>query len=253
MTFLEGFPTVRIKKNGSKSLRENIVEALEETIYSGYFPPGFRLIESELADKLKISRTPVREALLQLESKGLVKILPNKGAVVAIRSVDEIGEIYIIFGALAGAAASLSVECIDEDGIRQMESCITKMAMNKEKMDRKEWFVLNNEFHSLFLKPCRKEFLLGLIKNYTKQVGRYWYLLLSHPSNVESFSDHHRSIFEAFKSRDSKLARDAVENHIRSFGEIVVESLRSISSLQFDYPNQLGGGKLSSYWAGDQY
>jgi len=253
MIYIEGLPNIKIRKNDTKSLRVKIVETLEDAIYSGYFPPGFRLVESQLANQLRISRTPMREALLQLESKGLVKILPNKGAVVAVHSIEEIGEIYIIFGSLSGTAASLSVDLISETEIEQIEACITKMEIGRNKIDRKEWFALNNEFHSLFLKPCRKDLLLRLIKNYTKQVGRYWYLLLSDPSNVELFSAQHRAILEAFKSKNPKMAKENVENHIKYFGEIVVENLRSISPFQFDYSNQSDEGLIfSAYRTQDQ-
>lgn len=139
MIFLEEFPSIKIKN--ANSLRENVTRILEEAIYSGYMPPGLRLIESELASKLKISRTPVREAILQLESEGLVKMIPNKGAFVNIFSIDEIDEIYIIFGALSGVAASLSVENISDDELKKMEACIGKMEVSKDNINRREYFL----------------------------------------------------------------------------------------------------------------
>jgi len=218
-------PNVKIEKNDAKSLRESIVRFLEEAIYSGYFPPGLRLIESQLASKLEISRTPVREAILQLQSQGLVKILPNKGAIVSMYSLEEVEETYIIFGSLAGVAASLSVELISDDEIKEMETLIAKM---ENEDNKREWFTFNNQFHSTFLRPCKRKILLKSIKNYTKQVGRYWYLLFTHPSYSKVFNEDHKGILEAFKLRNSKMARERVEDHIRYFGKVVVESLRSI-------------------------
>lgn len=229
MIFLEEFSGLKIEKNDAKSLREAIVKWLEDAIYSGLLPPGSRLVESQLATKLEISRTPVREAILQLESEGLVKIIPNKGAVVNIYSIDEIYEIYMIFGALSGIAASLSVEVINEDELEKMEACVAKMEISKNNINRREWFIQNNEFHSSFIKPCGKKILLKLIKNYTKQVGRYWYLMLSYPGSIHLFHQEHKEILEAFKLRDSKMVRERIENHVTSFGRIVVESLKSIS------------------------
>ncbi len=234
------FGNIRISKSNSKSLRDYIIKVITENIYSGALPPGSRLVESELANKFQISRTPVREAILQLESEGLVKTIPNRGAVVNIYSVDEIDEIYIIFGVLEGMAASLSVEFINEEELNQMESYIAQMEINKQNKDRKEWFMNNNKFHSTFLKPCRKKKLLRLIKNYTTQIGRYWYLLLSHPENMDVFAEDHKRILEAFKSRNSNVAREQVENHVRSFGRIVVDSLRTISPIELGYPISKG-------------
>jgi DNA-binding GntR family transcriptional regulator len=236
MIFFNEIPNIKFDKNDAKSLRENISKMLEEAIYSGYLPPGSRIIESQIANKLEISRTPVREAILQLESEGLVKTITNKGAFVSIYSIDEIDEIYIIFGALSGVAASISLEAIDESGLKQMETCIAKMEVSKNNINRREWFMQNNDFHRAFIKPCKKKVLLKLIKNYTKQVGRYWYLMLSYPGSIELFHREHKDILEAFKLKKPKMVRELVESHVRSFGKIVIESLRSISPSELEYP-----------------
>lgn len=222
------------KING-RSRRERILGVLRESVYSGLLPPGSKLVESQLANEFKTSRTPIREAILQLESEGIIKILPNKGAVVNILSIDEVEEIYIIFGALSGTAAGLSVQLVSDNDIEKMETCVVKMEAIRDNDDRREYFILNNEFHSAFLKPCGKRLLLKLINNYTKQVGRYWYLLLSHTKNMELFSEEHRDILKAFKLRDPKMVKERVETHIRSFGNIVVQNLKSISTFESIY------------------
>jgi DNA-binding GntR family transcriptional regulator len=243
MPFLDEFSVIRIDK--SKSLRENILRWVEECIFSGYFPPGLRLIESELAEHLKISRTPIREAILQLETKGLVKVIPNKGAVVMTYSIAEIEEIHIIFKVLSGIVASLSVEFISEDELRQMEDRIAKMERSKDdnNIDRREWFILNNEFHSILLKPCKKRLLLGLINSYSKQIGRYWYLH-SHTACMELFNQEHRGILETLKLGDSRLVREKVENHVESFSNIVIKTLMSFTPIEIDYSNYFKEGTV---------
>jgi DNA-binding GntR family transcriptional regulator len=231
MMFFDEFPDFKIEKNDTKSLRESVLKMLEEAIYSGFLPPGSRIIESQLAEKLEISRTPIREAILQLQSEGFVKIIPNRGALVTIYSIDEIDEIYTIFGALAGVAASLSMGVISEDELKKMEAYIAKMEISKDSINRREWFNQNNEFHKTFIKPCGKKILLKSIKNYTKQVDRYWYLMLSHPGSMELFNKQHKEILEAFRLNDSKMVKGRVESHVRAFGDIVVENLRSISPI----------------------
>jgi DNA-binding GntR family transcriptional regulator len=222
---------------------------MEECIFSGYFPPGSRLIESELADFLKVSRTPIREAIIQLETKGLVKIMPNKGAIVATCSLSEFEEINIIFRTLSGIAASLSVKFISEEELTRMEDFITKMEVYEDSdSDRKEWLSLNDQFHKTFLKPCKKKLLLELIKKYRKQVDRYWYISVAHRRNLELFKEQHRKILEAFKLRDSGLVRTSVENHIESYGDSATESLRLFEPNEFDRnvppkPNLVGDVK----------
>jgi DNA-binding GntR family transcriptional regulator len=220
-----------IKKTDKKSLREGILMWMEECIYSGYFPPGVRLIESELAEYLGISRTPIREAIIQLETKGLVKIISNKGAVVNTYSLSELEEINIIFKTLSGIAASLSVEFISGEELKRMEEYIARMEICKDNdSDRKEWFSLNDQFHKIFLKPCKKKLLLELIKQYKKQVGRYWYFSLTN-RYLGLFSEGHRSIFEAFKLRNSEMVRINVEKHIQSYINTTIENLRSFEAI----------------------
>jgi DNA-binding GntR family transcriptional regulator len=236
MKYFEEFPDIKIEKGDKKLLRRSIAKALSEAIYSGFLPPGLRLVESQIAGKFGISRTPIREAIHQLEIEGLVMTIPNKGAVVMAHSLEEIEEVHMIYGALEGLAASLSVKSINKDDLKQMEVCIAKMGANKNDRDRREWFIYNDRFHSLFLKPCGKKFLLKSIKNYTKQVARYWYLLLSYPGSIERFSEEHRSIVEAFKSRSPTAVRRSVEKHLRSVSNIIIESLQTITPTEFGYP-----------------
>lgn len=234
MTFFAEFKNA-IKKTDKKLLRESILMWMEECIYSGYFPPGVRLIESELAEYLGISRTPIREAIIQLETKGLIRIMPNKGAIVNTYSLSELEEINIIFKTLSGIAASLSLEFISEEELTRMEDYITKMESCKDSdSDRKKWFSLNNQFHKTFLKPCKKKLLLELIKQYKKQVGRYWYISLSN-KYLELFSKDHRRIFEAFKLRNSEMVRINVEKHIQAYSNTAIENLRSFTPIDFDY------------------
>jgi len=146
-------------------------------------------------------------------------------------------------------AASLSVEFISEEELTRMEDYITKMEVCEDSdSDRKEWFSLNDQFHKTFLKPCKKKRLLELIKQYQKQVGRYWYMSIANRRNLELFSEHHRKIFEAFKLRDSGLVRNSVENHIESYGDTATESLKLFEPIEFDRnvprkPRLQGGSK----------
>lgn len=234
MTFLAEFGNAA-KKTDKKSLRESILMWMEECIYSGYFPPGVRLIESELAEYLGISRTPIREAIIQLETKGLVRIVSNKGAIVNIYSLSELEEINIIFKTLSGIAASLSVGFISGEELKRMEECITRMEICKDNdSDRKEWFSLNDQFHKIFLKPCKKKLLFELIKQYKKQVGRYWFLSLTN-KYLGLFSEGHRSIFEAFKLRNSEMARINVEKHVQSYFDTAIENLRSFEPIDLNF------------------
>ena len=89
-------------------IREKVFEYIKNAILNGEFKAGERIVERELAEKLNISRTPIREALFRLESLGFVKTLPRKGVVVSIMTTDEVIEIFTILANLEGLAVKLA-------------------------------------------------------------------------------------------------------------------------------------------------
>ena len=100
-----------------KPLREVVIENIRDAILSGDFPAGMRLTELQLADEMGVSRTPIREAIRNLEQEGLVVMIPRHGAYVADVSIHDINEVYEIRTALETLAAGLAAERIEDSEI----------------------------------------------------------------------------------------------------------------------------------------
>ena len=104
-----------------KPLREVVIENIRDAISSGDFPAGMRLTELQLADEMGVSRTPIREAIRNLEQEGLVVMIPRRGAYVADVSIHDINEVYEIRTALETLAAGLAAERIEDSEIEEMD------------------------------------------------------------------------------------------------------------------------------------
>ena len=222
-------PQFLLRPDSERPVIDSVVKLLREAIYSGYLLPGMRLIESELAEKMQISRTPLREAIRQLQAEGLIKVVPNKGATVASYSRGDIKEIYRICAVLEGMAASLAVESVGQSEVDKMKGIQAKMETHELREDRRKWFLTNRELHSIYLRCCPAPRLLKLIKQQINQVDRYWYILVSIPSMMEQAISQHEEIMQAFDKRDAHLVRRLVEGHIFSVGLLLEGHLDSLS------------------------
>ena len=217
-----------LKSDSEKPLGESVVQVIREAIYSGYFLPGTRLIEAELSEKMKVSRTPLREAIRQLQAEGLIKVVPNKGATVVSYSGKDIEEIYRISAVLEGVAASLAVDNINSSEIDIIRDLHDKMKTDELQAKTRKWFLTNRELHSVYLKRCDTTRLVTLIKQHINKVDRYWFILLSIPGLMEKSINQHEEIIEAFERKERDLVRKLVENHIFSLGRMLTHHLQSL-------------------------
>jgi DNA-binding GntR family transcriptional regulator len=209
----------------SEPSKDRIVNLLREAVCSGYFSPGMRLIEAELAEKMKVSRVPLREAIRRLEAEGLVEIIPNKGAIVVSHSRDDIKDIYRIWSALEGLAASMAVENLSQSEIDEAKVIQRKLETRELQAERQEWFLTDREFHATLLRGCQRPRLLKLIKLQINQISRYWLILGLIPGIVDKVISEHRKIIDALDSRNSDLICRMAEDHIFSTGLLLADHL----------------------------
>jgi DNA-binding GntR family transcriptional regulator len=209
---------------GKRPLREIIYTDLRKQIRSGRLLPGLRLIESSLAENLKVSRTIIREVMKQLELEGWVKIIPYKGAEVSRFSLDAIRELYCIQAALEGLAAGLATPKISRKEIRELRR-VQKRLCKSLREDATQWQALNIQFHQFFLDRCGNERLQNLIKTHHDQFARYWRIILSIPGQREKNTEAHEKILGALEKGDSFQVRLNMERHIQTVAQKLIEFL----------------------------
>lgn len=152
-----------------KSLKELVYEYIYAKINSGTLKPNEKIYENQICKDLNVSRTPIREALIQLENEGLLDRLPRRGFKVKEINIEKIREIYEIIGTLEGLAANRSIGKIKEDDIKSMQNLTQKMDDAIKKKNRHEYFRLQRIFHDLIITACGNKELFDLINSLKKR------------------------------------------------------------------------------------
>lgn len=217
---------MRLKKH--KTLREQIVSSLRESIVKGELRSGQKLTEPELAEKLGISRTPIREAFRQLESEGFLTVIPRRGAVVSSLTRKEIQEFYEIKSLLEGYAARVAAERITKKDIDKLKKLNEQLEALIEVDDVEAFFRKNNEFHNTFIALCGNEKLLEIRRNLVQKFLRFRLQALAVPGRLMGSVKQHRLIIRALAKKDGRLAEAIVIKHSLQSGEELVEQLEEM-------------------------
>lgn len=195
-----------------------VAEVLRDAILRGDLKPGERLDQSGIAQRLSVSRTPVRNALLILSNEGLVEMTPHLGAVVSEITREEIEEIYFLRGLLEGMAARLGAGRMTDDDLATLRAILDEM---NEVTDLDEWLALNTRFHYLIYELADRPRLLSLIDSIHDSTLPYSRRYVESEEHMQVARAGHERIFAACKMRDGKLAQEALQTHL----EIVCEGV----------------------------
>ena len=208
-----------------KTQREVIAETLREEIIHGTIAPQARLHEVELAERFRTSRTPVREALRQLESEGFLAIRPRRGAVVAPVTPKDIQEFYELKSVLEGYAARKATELLTDDQINRMERLNEKLEQLRQEGDLLAMVEVHNRFHEVFTQACGNERISNLLKGLVKQHQRLRISLSSHTDAIQESIAQHREIVTAFRKRDPNLVEELVRRNSIAGCQALLERL----------------------------
>jgi DNA-binding GntR family transcriptional regulator len=198
---------------------------LLEDIRTRKLQPGDRLLETELAARLGISRTPVREAIRQMEADGLVVHVPRSGARVRALDYSEINELYEMRAVLEATAARLSARAASEVELAELEALNKEMEGAVDDMDR--LYRLNRQFHDTLLNAARNRYLSKSIEALKKT------LLILGPSTMEEGERarlavaEHAEMIAALLARDGAGAEAAMRRHIDAAHQVRLRQLRT--------------------------
>jgi len=148
-----------------KTLKEQVYEYLREQLRFGALKPGSLINTEETAAKLGVSRTPLRDALIQLEKEDFVSIIPRRGVIVRPLTLRNIADYYQIIGALESTAVLLSFEMVDPAEITEMRGHIAEMKRALEEDDFDRYYRMNLRFHDTYLGACRNRKLVEIAKS----------------------------------------------------------------------------------------
>ena len=191
---------------------ETTYERLCDEIRSGKLPPGSRLRETEIAERLAVSRTPVREAIRRLEADGLVDHLPRSGAVVRKLEYPELMELYEMRTVLEGTAARLAARAASPVELEELVAINDEM---RAAAGRPEVVIgLNRQFHKLLLDAARNRFLLRAMATVENTLLILGSSSMAKPDRAREAVDEHREVLDALLARDGAAAEAAMRRHM---------------------------------------
>lgn len=196
------------------SLRGKIFNILRQQILDGKYLPGDNLIETKLAEELGVSRTPIREAIRQLELEGLVDSIPNKGVIVRGITEKDIVDIYTIRELLEGLAARWAVDKITDEELEELKDIYDLMEFYTKKGDIEQIAKLNTRFHEVIFRATKSGVLQHILTDFQYYVQWARYNSLKSPGRSQEALKEHRKIVEAFINRDYEKAEKMVTEHI---------------------------------------
>lgn len=198
------------------TLSEKIAETIRGYILSGTLKPGDRLTEPKLSGMLKISRTPIREALRLLEMEGFVEIFPRRGAVVSVITDKDVDEIFVLKMKLESLAARLAVSNMTNEDIKKLKDINDKMEKYSLTKNVSNLIKLNSEFHNLFISKCNNLRLEKFLESLLRQFKRATAYSFTETGRISKVIEEHREIIKAFEERDVDSVEKLVERHIKN-------------------------------------
>jgi DNA-binding GntR family transcriptional regulator len=211
-----------------QSLAAAVVERLRERILSGELPEGEQLRQETIAAEYEISRIPVREALSHLAGEGLVKIVGNRGAVVAALSPDEIMQLFETRAVLESYILRQAIPNITDEDLQRVEDILVHYEQSLEhNSEVKSWGRWNWNFHSGLYAPANRPVMMSFLKTLNLQCDRYTRLHLVVTRDLHRAGKAHRELLDVCRTRNPDAAAEALWKHIMEAGEYLRELIQN--------------------------
>ncbi|WP_374441077.1 GntR family transcriptional regulator [Stella sp.] len=206
-------------------VRRQVAKVLREAITSGRFAPGQRLIEKDLCELLGVSRPSVREALRELESEGLIEIIPNRGPLVKRLTAADAASVYQVRAALEALAARLFVECATDAQVAELEAAVETLAAAYATVDVAQILAAKQVFYDVLIAGTGNNVLRSLLRSLNDRITMLRRVTLSSPSRAaESIREIH-DLMAAIKRRDADAAYAVSLHHIQEAAKVALAGL----------------------------
>lgn len=212
-----------------QSAAEAIVVALRAEITSGQIPPLARLVEAELAQRLSVSRTPLREALQQLETDGFLERLPSGGLVVTGLDSEDVEELFWLRAILEQAVAEEVTRSATDEQIDQLAAVVDRMDAMRNHPDR--FLAFGRRFHEDLAELLGNSRCRSILEHARLHVDRYWAVTTARrPERTNLATAQHRGIIAAMRNRDAVAAGERMRAHILAESDVCLETVRAMEA-----------------------
>ncbi|MBX3658874.1 MAG: GntR family transcriptional regulator [Ramlibacter sp.] len=210
-------------------MSEQLREKIEELIATGELPPGSSLEEAALAERYGVSRTPVREALIQLATEGLIEMRPRRGAVVTSISPMRLIEMFEVMAELEAMCGRLAARRMTER--ERLDLSAAHAACEAALGERNDYFYCNERFHAAIYAGSHNGFLSEQALQMQRRLRPYRRLQLRVPNRMSASFSEHSEIVRAIVSGDAQAAAQAMRDHVMVQGERFGDLLASLTDL----------------------
>jgi DNA-binding GntR family transcriptional regulator len=198
------------------SLGSRVFAQLQHDILNGKYKPGDSLIETRLSDEMGVSRTPIREAIRQLELEGLVQSIPNKGVVVKGVTAQDVEDIYTIRMMIEGLAARWAAEKITNEELEELKEAFEFEEFYTIRNDTSHLLRFDSRFHEIIFKASKSKPLMHTLSNFHLYVQRARNISLESPVRAKEVLAEHKAILQAIIERDAEKAERLTTEHVRN-------------------------------------
>ncbi|WP_088104863.1 GntR family transcriptional regulator [Halalkalibacter urbisdiaboli] len=217
------------------SMGTRVYEFLRSEIVSLKLSPGKSISENEIAERLQVSRTPVREAFLRLSQEDLVNVFPQKGSFVSLIDLEHLEEARFMREHLEVATTKLACELFTEKNLIDITANLEAQKMAIQTKDIEGFYELDDKFHSIIFSSCKKSRVWEVIQNMMSiNFNRMRYLSLTEKLNTDMIISQHQEIVESIKEQNPVRAEKVVREHLNL---VVIDH----QALNKKYPNHFKG------------
>lgn len=206
-------------------LRDVVFNTLRQEILTGKLKPGERLMEIHLANKLGVSRTPIREAIRKLELEGLVIMIPRRGAEVAQITLKSLKDVMEVRRALDVLAIELACERMNQEERDSLFQACENFSVAVETNDTRKMAEADVAFHDIIVLSTGNARLIQLVNNLSEQMYRYRFEYLKDDASHEMLQQEHKEMYQSICKKDKKVAAEVVKKHIDNQEEAIIRQL----------------------------
>lgn len=209
---------------GESSLAKEVTDVLRDRIIGGEYAMGEKLIENKIAEELKVSRTPVRDAFKQLAKEQLVEYIPNKGCFAKGFTHKDMADIYAVRMAVERLAITWAIENACDEKLAELGQQLELMSFYTESNSYEKLLEANEQFHNMIYQMTGSRFIVQILKTYQNYVHTARKSTLKKEENLPLIFKEHENIYKAIAARDVEAAADAVELHMQNTARRAHES-----------------------------
>ena len=210
-----------------RTLHDELLKRLRQMIIDGDLVPGEKVPEKDLCDRFAVSRTPLREALKVLANDGLVTLTPNRGAMIADLTLEDLEETFPVMGALEALSGEMACANISDVEITDIKKLHKKMVAHYEARELKSYFRTNQQIHEMILAAARNQTLSSLYRGLEGRIRQARHLANMSTSRWTQAVREHEKIIAALEARDGAGLAKILKNHLANKFETVKDAIEN--------------------------